>query len=172
MDGRAWTRPLLLATWLAGPAAAVEWGPDRVALSGPIANLDDGEGEQFRLSLPAVRLLNDPFEVRFDAVLGHVDANSLSGQPGGQGTTIGIDLVLAKAVGRWLVDGGAGMQRSLGTRFPSDGTRFNFTLYLGAYWTGLGPLQLGARYFHISNADVVSPNSGYDAVQWVVGYRW
>ena len=71
---------------------------------------------------------------------------------------------------------GVGIQFAAGTAFPAHGSRWNFTLNLGA---GLllpvgdsRSVNLALRYLHISNAGVFAKNAGYDAFHALLGIRW
>jgi hypothetical protein len=62
---------------------------------------------------------------------------------------------------------------------PADGTHFNFPVIIGFEWQRLGrdggeldPWIFGVRWFHLSNANVLEGNAGYDGIVWKIGRRW
>lgn len=62
---------------------------------------------------------------------------------------------------------------TVGSSFPADGTHFNFTVILSSGRfvpiTARTDLVLGLRYLHLSNANLLRDNSGYDGLQLVLG---
>ena len=121
------------------------------------------------------------FVLHQDWVLSYLDAKPIADNPGGDGMGIGTDLLV-----RWhpdwrpsllpYIDMGGGLQFAAGDAFPADGSRWMFTLHAGVGW--LIPFRrelqaaIAIRYLHISNAGLVSDNSGYDVVHLVLGVRW
>lgn len=116
-----------------------------------------------------------------DWVVSYQDAYPRGDLSGGSGVSFGTDLSFQwrHAYGNTLTpyyEMGGGIQYTLGTPFPADGSRFMFTINVGAgLLIPLRPnLRLNAaiRYLHVSNANVVRKNSGYDGLQLFIGLRW
>jgi hypothetical protein len=56
--------------------------------------------------------------------------------------------------------------------FPADGTRFNFKLLPGVEWEAPSRRwAAGVMWLHFSNADVLSPNAGYDGLAIRISWR-
>ncbi|MFZ4760897.1 MAG: acyloxyacyl hydrolase [Burkholderiaceae bacterium] len=145
-------------------------------LAGPLHNFGD-EGNQVSLALGACAATRGPLSLQFDAVLSGIDAFPHAGVGGGRALGVGVDGVLRWRLfdeRRWFVEAGGGLQYAIGSSFPADGTHFQFTAIGGVGRTfELGAqrsLQVGVRWFHISNANLLPSNSGYDALQLVIGY--
>jgi len=143
--------------------------------SGPVYNFGD-EGEQVRFALGACAASRGPLSLQLDGVLSAIDAAMHTGAGGGRALGVGVDALLRWRLGesrRWFVEAGGGVQYAIGSSFPADGTHFQFTVIGGVGRSldlGSGrALQLGIRWFHISNANVLPSNSGYDSLQLTVG---
>jgi hypothetical protein len=157
--------------------------------AGSVLHLND-EGDPYRISLGAGRPL--PWErlsLIGKAVYSIYDVNAVADNNpspnirGGWSSSLGIDFALRidslYNVGHANVffEGGAGFQVMLeDPPFPADGSKENFTLFAGpgvmiplACGTRLG---LSLQWFHISNANLFSNNSGYDGVQLVLATEW
>jgi hypothetical protein len=116
-----------------------------------------------------------------DWVVSYLDATPQGDAAGGNGISFGTDLGF-----QWRHQHGAsvtpyyelggGIQYAAGTAFPAHGSRWMFTINVGAgLLVTLKPtLQLNTaiRYLHISNAGVWPDNAGYDAFHMVIGLRW
>jgi hypothetical protein len=169
-----WNWPVLdPATW------DTRCGGDRFVqarVSGPVYNFGD-EGNQVSVALGACAASRGALSLQVDGVLSGIDAAPHAGVGGGRALGIGVDTVLRWRLfdaRRWFVEAGGGVQYAIGSSFPADGTHFQFTVIGGVGRSiELGAqrsLQVGVRWFHISNANVLPSNSGYDALQLVVGY--
>jgi len=143
--------------------------------SGPVYNFGD-EGEQVRFALGACAASRGPLTLQFDGVVSAIDAAMHIGSGGGRAVGVGVDALLRWRLGearRWFVEAGGGVQYAVGVSFPADGTHFQFTVISGVGRSldlgGGRSLQLGLRWFHISNANLLPSNSGYDSLQLTVG---
>ena len=154
----------------------------QAALSLPAAGVSSAEvGHPWRAMYGYCLLGGQQFVLHQDWVLSYLDAKPVGDDPGGNGVGIGTDLLL-----RWhpdwrpsllpYIDMGGGLQFAAGHPFPADGSRWMFTLHAGAGWLiplrGTSQANLAIRYLHISNAGLVSNNSGYDVVHLILGIRW
>lgn len=175
---------LLLAPLAAGAAADAGWGA-RVTVSAPTVRIGDfaDEGDPYRLSLGLGRELRSDLALWGDLVASYIDANDFVGAAGGITYALGADVSLrwtrplASPAGLYL-EAGLGAQNAFPDSFVASGTHFNFTILLGA---GLdGPTvggwvpSLGLRYLHMSNANLLPNNHGYDGVSLLAGAarRW
>lgn len=150
-----------------------------LSLSGTAVRLGE-EGDPLRLAVGKCVHRAGNRRLFVDGVLSYVDAADHGGAGGGVALGVGVDVVLRwdLAVTRLAVyaELGGGLQNTSGSSFPSNGTHANFTVIAGL---GL-PLSsrarrsvtLGMRYFHVSNANMLPENSGYDAFQVVLGHQW
>jgi hypothetical protein len=143
--------------------------------SGPVYNFGD-EGNQVRFALGACAASRGPLSLQFDGVLSAIDAATHTGSGGGRALGVGVDALLRWRAGearRWFVEAGGGVQYAIGVSFPADGTHFQFTVIGGvgrSIAIGAGrSLDVGLRWFHISNANLLPSNSGYDSLQLTVG---
>ena len=174
------------------------------ALPAGVVNADDSPAQscdyrQAAVSLPAVQVssaeVGHPYRALYgycllggkrwvlhqDWALSYLDADAIGSIAGGEGLGLGTDMLV-----RWhphwspsllpYVDAGAGIQYAALHPFPTDGSRWMFTLHAGLGW--LIPMDderdavLSLRYLHMSNAGLVDNNSGYDVVHLVLGMRW
>jgi hypothetical protein len=167
-----WTWPVLdPGTWdpRCGGARFVQ-----VHASGPVYNFGD-EGRQSRFAVGACAASRGPLSLHLDAVVSPIEAfDHIVG--GGRAVGLGIDGILRWRPGAqpaWFVEAGGGFQYAIGSSFPADGTHFQFTVIGGVGRSfGLGSgrtLDVGLRWFHISNANLLPSNSGYDSIQLTVG---
>jgi hypothetical protein len=111
----------------------------------------------------------------------YLDVQPVAGAPGGDGVSFGTDFSV-----QWrhqpgvsftpYYELGTGIQYAAGTPFPAHGSRWTFTINAGAGLlipvTPTRQLNIALRYLHMSNANVLPNNAGYDAVHFVVGVRW
>lgn len=168
-----WSWPVLdPATWDTGCGGARFV---QAHLSGPVYNFGD-EGYQYRFALGACAASRGPLSLQFDVVASSIDAYPHTGVGGGRALGLGVDGVLRWRLGaerRWFAEAGGGMQYAIGSSFPADGTHFQFTVIGGlgrSVDLGRGrTLDVGLRWFHISNANLLPSNSGYDSIQLTVG---
>lgn len=159
----------------ADPFAAGRW-VSPFYVSGAIGN----EGQLIQVHVGLGYYILNRLSLNFEAVGGYADADDQPTAVGGDSATVGFDLLARWHVlvgPNWSVylDGGAGLRQFGPRSYPAAGTHFNFTPQAGAGAT----LRLnhdlwlmgGARWLHISNADIdgEDQNPGDDAVQVYLG---
>lgn len=73
----------------------------------------------------------------------------------------------------FYIEGGAGAQYTFPRSFPDGGSHFNFRPQAGIggliHLTDRLDMLGGARYIHMSNANVNEPNEGYDGILMYLG---
>jgi hypothetical protein len=143
--------------------------------SGPLYNFGD-EGEQYRLGAGLCAARFGAVSLQLDGVLSPIRALPHQGAGGGRAVGLGVDAVLRWRLGAqrlWFAEAGGGLQYAIGPSFPADGTHFQFTVIGGVGRSvAIGPgrtIDVGLRWFHISNANLLPGNSGYDSIQLTVG---
>jgi len=91
---------------------------------------------------------------------------------------VGFDLLPRWHFAKWdqlrlFVEVGAGLHYAFPERFPENGSHFNFRSHAGMgvlyQLTEQVYLLGGANYLHISNANLVSPNVGWDGIEGYFG---
>ncbi|MCS6969933.1 MAG: acyloxyacyl hydrolase [Planctomycetota bacterium] len=176
----------LLAWVLLGVVLAADdaWGA-RLTFSAPTVRIGDfaDEGNPYRASLGLGHWLRSDLSAWADAVASYIDVNDFIGAAGGTAYALGVDLSLRWTRG-WrdrvalYLEGGAGAQNSFPISFVASGTHFNFTVLAGAGLEGPSLAgwtpSAGLRYLHLSNANLLPHNHGYDGVSALVGVqrRW
>jgi hypothetical protein len=146
----------------------------QVHASGPVHNFGD-EGRQSRLAVGACVAAYGSLSLQLDGVVSPIEAfDHIVG--GGRAVGLGVDAILRWWPGgqrAWFAEAGGGLQYAVGSSFPADGTHFQFTVIGGvgrSFGLGAGrTLDVGLRWFHISNANLLPSNSGYDSIQLTVG---
>ena len=152
----------------------------RATGSAPTASIGDfaDEGDPYRLSLGVGWPLRPDLSLFADGVGSYIDVNDFEGAEGGITYGIGLDLSL-----RWLrplsegiglyMEGGGGLQQTFPDSFVAPGTHFNFTILAGAgvhqELSSDWALTIGLRYIHMSNANLLPDNNGYDGVSLLGG---
>lgn len=142
---------------------------------------EDAEGHVWRALYGYCVAEKGRFALHQDWVVSYLDANPLGDAAGGDGASLGTDFSIQwQAEMGWRVapyiEAGGGVQYAFGTAFPADASRFQFTLNFGV--GVLVPVRNGAalngavRYIHLSNANALPKNSGYDALHLMFGVRW
>lgn len=129
------------------------------------------EGDPYRLGLGVGYALHPTLDATLDVVISYIQVAAYDFATGGETVATGFDLGL-----RWVaplpgplapyLEAQAGMQRANPESFPAKGSHENFTLVggaglrlaLGARWA----LRGGMRYMHVSNANLLPKNNGYD----------
>jgi len=154
----------------------------QLAVSPPLQGTSDGgEGFPWRTMYGHCTSQSGRLTLHQDLVVSYLDANPQGDTPGGDGVSIGTDFSFQwrHRQGASLTpyyELGGGIQYAAGTSFPADGSRWMFTINVGAgFLIPLNPnLQLNTaiRYLHISNAGWLRDNAGYDAFHMVIGVRW
>ena len=154
----------------------------QVAASPPLQGTSDGgEGFPWRLAYGYCISQYARLTLHQDWVLSYLDARPQGDAPGGDGVSFGTDVALhwQHRRGREVTpyyELGVGIQFAAGTAFPAHGSRWNFTLNVGAGVlipvSTSRSLNLALRYLHLSNAGLSSKNAGYDAVHMLIGVRW
>lgn len=157
-------------------------GYRQLALSPPIeASNDKGRGYPWRALFGYCVAQSGRLSLNQDWAVSYLDAETQGDSPGGTGVGLGTDFLVQwrqRSGDEWTpyYEAGAGIQYALGTPFPADGSRFMFTLHVGAgllfpLKSGRG-INTGIRYLHISNGRLLPDNAGYDAFHVFVGLRW
>lgn len=140
-----------------------------------------GEGYPWRLKYGYCVAQTGRLSLHQDWVVSYLDATPQRNAAGGHGVSFGTDFSL-----QWrhrqgasitpYYELGGGIQYAAGTPFPAHGSRWMFTINVGAgFLIPVKPnlrLNTAIAYLHISNAGLVSENAGYDAFHLVVGIRW
>gem|GEM_PF-865958 len=156
--------------------------------SGGVAHFND-EGYVSRLSLGVGTPTSiENLTVMGGVVYGYYDVNAVADKnpsrnvEEGSSHSLGVGLMLRYTIwhtpsASYHLEGGAGFQQMLSNPpFPADGSDENFTVFIGpGTLIPMAPdkrLRISLQYFHISNAGLVSDNSGYDGLQLVVGFEW
>ena len=156
--------------------------------AGTVLQLND-EGSPYRLSVGAGRpVLKNKLTLLLNGVYTFYDVNNVADNNpspdvrGGHSHSLGLDLIVRKPYFQTPhmschFEGGAGLQWILtDPHFPADGSDGNFTALIGH--GVLIPVNSDLRlcmtleWFHISNANLLPNNSGYDGIQLLIGFEW
>ncbi len=142
---------------------------------------DGGEGHPWRAMYGLCVAQKGRLSVHQDWVISYLDVEPIGDAPGGDGVAFGTDFSfqwrhqLSVSFAPYLELGG-GIQYAAGTPFPAHGSRWTFTINVGAgFLVPVTPkleLNTALRYLHMSNANVVEKNAGHDAYHFFVGMRW
>ena len=154
----------------------------QLAVSPPLQGTSNGgEGFPWRAMYGYCISQSGRLTLHQDWVVSYLDATPQGNAPGGEGVSFGTDFSF-----QWrhrqgasftpYYELGGGIQYAAGTSFPAHGSRWMFTINVGAgFLIPLKPnlrLNTAIRYLHISNARLLSENAGYDAFHMVIGIRW
>ena len=154
----------------------------QLAASLPLQGTSDGgEGHPWRAMYGLCLAQKERLSLHQDWVISYLDVQPLGAAPGGDGVSFGTDFSV-----QWrhkpgvsftpYYELGGGIQYAAGTPFPADGSRWTFTINAGVGIlipvTPKRQLNTAVRYLHMSNANVIPKNAGYDAFHLVVGMRW
>lgn len=154
----------------------------QAGISAPLADTSNGgEGHPWRAMYGYCIAGQGKFTLHQDWVVSYLDARPQRESPGGAGVSAGTDFSLQwrhRQHGTWIpyYELGGGIQYAAGTAFPAHGSRWMFTINVGA---GLAVpirknlrMMTGLRYLHISNGGMFPDNAGYDALHLMVALRW
>ena len=157
--------------------------PDRqLAFSPPLQGTSDsGEGFPWRVLYGYCVAETGRLSVHQDWVVSYLDVTPRGDAPDDQGVSIGTDFSV-----QWrhkqetsftpYYELGLGLQYAAGAAFPAAGSRWMFTINVGAGFliplnTKL-QLNTAIRYLHLSNAGWLGENAGYDGFHMLIGIRW
>jgi len=154
----------------------------QLAASLPLQGTSNGgEGHPWRAMYGLCVAQKGRFSLHQDWIVSYLDVQPMAGAPGGDGVSFGTDFSV-----QWrhrtgvsftpYYELGTGVQYAAGTPFPAHGSRWTFTINAGAGLlipvTSKRQLNIALRYLHMSNANVLPNNAGYDAFHVLVGVRW
>ncbi len=157
-------------------------GYRQLAVSLPLQGMSDGrEGHPWRALYGLCVAQKGRLSLHQDWVISYLDVEPIGDAPGGDGVAFGTDFSfqwrhqLSVSFAPYFELGG-GVQYAAGTPFPAHGSRWTFTINVGAGFlmpvTQNLELNTALRYLHMSNANVVEKNAGHDAYHFFVGVRW
>ncbi len=157
-------------------------GYRQLAVSLPLQGMSDGrEGHPWRALYGLCVAQKGRLSLHQDWVISYLDVEPIGDAPGGDGVAFGTDfsfqwhLQLSESFTPYVELGG-GIQYAAGTPFPAHGSSWTFTINVGAGFlmplTSKLELNTALRYLHMSNANVISENAGYDAYHFFIGVRW
>lgn len=154
----------------------------QLAVSLPLQGMSDGrEGHPWRAMYGLCVAQKGRLSLHQDWVISYLDVRPIGAAPGGDGVAFGTDFSM-----QWRHDWGVsfapyyelggGIQYAAVTPFPAHGSRWTFTINVGVGFlisvTQKLEINTALRYLHMSNANVISKNAGYDAYHLVIGVRW
>lgn len=157
-------------------------GYRQLAVSLPLQGMSDGrEGHPWRAMYGLCVAQKGRLSLHQDWVISYLDVRPIGTASGGDGIAFGTDFSM-----QWRHDWGVsfapyyelggGIQYAAVTPFPAHGSRWTFTINVGVGFlisvTSRFEINTALRYLHMSNANVISKNAGYDAYHLVIGVRW
>jgi hypothetical protein len=154
----------------------------QLAASLPLAETSDGnEGHPWRAMYGLCVARKGRLSLHQDWVVSYLDVEPQGDLPGGVGVSFGTDFSLLWRQKQGLsptpyYELGSGIQYATMTPLPAHGSRWMFTVNIGAGLlfplTEKLQLKTAIRYLHLSNAGLLPENAGYDALHAVIAVSW